>query len=258
MLKLENIYFKIREKSILHNISLAFEPGKIHMILGPNGSGKTSLLKIASGQIDAHQGKVFYDQGLLGQINLKQLATYRGYLSQQNNIPFPLKVAELVTMGRYPHYDFQPTKNDLEIVQAVTDKLDINHLTQRDYTTLSGGEQQRVQFARVLAQIWETKEDTIRYLFLDEPLNNLDIQYQKYLLETIKSLVTSNLVIIMIIHDINWAFAYADEVYFMKEGALYAHGNPLQIIDEQLIANVFNIASKIIQVPNQPHPVVVY
>jgi iron complex transport system ATP-binding protein len=258
MLKLENIYYNIREKSILDNINLTFEPGKIHMILGPNGSGKTSLLKIASGQVDAHQGKVWYAQGLLSQIDLKQIATYRGYLSQQNNIPFPLKVEALVSMGRYPHFDFQPSKKDVEIVQEVIEKLDIKHLTKRDYTTLSGGEQQRVQFARVLAQIWETKEGTIRYLFLDEPLNNLDMQYQKYLLETIKSLITSNLVIIMIIHDLNWAFAYADEVYFMKEGQLFANGHPLKIVDELLISNVFNIASKIIQVPNQPHPVVVY
>jgi iron complex transport system ATP-binding protein len=258
MLKLENIYYNIREKNILDNINLTFEPGKIHMILGPNGSGKTSLLKIASGQVDAHQGKVWYEQGLLSQIDLKQIATYRGYLSQQNNIPFPLKVEALVSMGRYPHFDFQPSKKDVEIVQEVLEKLDIKHLTQRDYTTLSGGEQQRVQFARVLAQIWETKEGTIRYLFLDEPLNNLDMQYQKYLLETIKSLITTNLVIIMIIHDLNWAFAYADEVYFMKDGSIYANGHPLKIVDEPLISNVFNIASKIIQVPNQPHPVVVY
>lgn len=258
MLKLEEIYYNIRGKKILQNIHLQFEPGKIHMILGPNGSGKTSLLKIASGQIDNYQGKVLYDQKSIREIDLSELAKYRGYLSQQNNIPFPLKVSELVSMGRYPHFEFQPSKKDNEIVQEVSEKLAIQHLSQRDYTTLSGGEQQRVQFARVLAQIWESKENQNRYLFLDEPLNNLDIQFQKYLLETIRSLITSNLVVIMIVHDINWALAYANEVYFMKEGHLVANGNPLHIINEELMQKVFDIQCKIIQIPGQSNPVVVY
>lgn len=258
MLKLEEIYYNIRGKKILQNIHLQFEPGKIHMILGPNGSGKTSLLKIASGQIDNYQGKVLYDQKSIREIDLSELAKFRGYLSQQNNIPFPLKVSELVSMGRYPHFEFQPSKKDNEIVQEVSEKLAIQHLSQRDYTTLSGGEQQRVQFARVLAQIWESKENQNRYLFLDEPLNNLDIQFQKYLLEAIRSLITSNLVVIMIVHDINWALAYANEVYFMKEGHLVANGNPLHIINEELMQKVFDIQCKIVQVPGQSNPVVVY
>ena len=258
MLKLEEIYFNIRGKKILQDIHLQFEPGKIHMILGPNGSGKTSLLKIASGQLEATQGTVFYDQKAIHEIDLSDLAKYRGYLSQQNNIPFPIKVSELVSMGRYPHFEFQPSKKDNEIVQEVSEKLAIQHLFQRDFTTLSGGEQQRVQFARVLAQIWESKENKIRYLFLDEPLNNLDIQYQKYLLETIKSIVSSNLVVIMIVHDINWALAYADEVYFFNEGRLIANGDPIRIINERLIEEVFNVKSKIVQVPDQSYPVAVY
>jgi iron complex transport system ATP-binding protein len=258
MLKLEEIYYNIRGKKILQNIHLQFEPGKIHMILGPNGSGKTSLLKIASGQIDTYQGRVLYEQKSIREIDLSELAKYRGYLSQQNNIPFPLKVSELVSMGRYPHFEFQPSKKDNEIVQEVSEKLAIQHLSQRDYTTLSGGEQQRVQFARVLAQIWESNAATNRYLFLDEPLNNLDIQFQKYLLETIRSLITSNLVVIMIVHDINWALAYANEVYFMKEGHLVANGNPLHIINEELMQRVFDIQCKIVQVPGQSNPVVVY
>jgi iron complex transport system ATP-binding protein len=258
MLKLEEIYYTIRGKKILQNIQLQFEPSKIHMILGPNGSGKTSLLKIASGQIDSYQGKVLYNQNSVREIDLSELAKYRGYLSQQNNIPFPLKVSELVSMGRYPHFEFQPSKKDNEIVQEVSEKLAIQHLSQRDYTTLSGGEQQRVQFARVLAQIWESKENQNRYLFLDEPLNNLDIQFQKYLLETIKSLITPNLVVIMIVHDINWALAYANEVYFMKDGTLIANGGPLRIINEDLIQKVFDIQCKIVQVPGQSNPVVVY
>jgi iron complex transport system ATP-binding protein len=258
MLKLEEIYYTIGEKKILQNIHLQFESGKIHMILGPNGSGKTSLIKIASGQLIDYKGAIYYDQRDIKEIELNQLAKYRAYLSQQTNIPFPLKVSEVVEMGRYPHFDFQPSKYDMEIVEKVSNNLSIQHLSNRDFTSLSGGEQQRVQFARVLAQIWESKEERNRYLFLDEPLNNLDIQYQKYLLETIKSLITPNLTVIIVIHDINWALAYADIVYFMKEGELIDSGNPIQVINEQLIEKVFNINCKIVEVPHQANPLVVF
>jgi iron complex transport system ATP-binding protein len=146
----------------------------------------------------------------------------------------------------------------MEIVKEVIYKLEITHLQNRDFNTLSGGEQQRVQFARVLAQVWEKTGNNNRYLFLDEPLNNLDIQYQKYLLQTIRKFINTDIVVIMIVHDMNWALAYADKVYFLNEGALVAGGKPAEIITSQLIAEVFKIDAQIIKVPGQEHPVVTY
>ena len=258
MLKLQDINYTIGAKQILSGIQINFEPGKLHMILGPNGSGKTSLLKIASGQIQNYNGSVFYDNHLISQIPTATLATYRSYLSQQNNIPFPLTVAQLIQMGRYPHYSYEPTKNDFKVINEVVNKLEITHLLNRDFNTLSGGEQQRVQFARVLAQVWEKGTNNNRYLFLDEPLNNLDIQYQKYLLQTIREFIKEDLVVIMIVHDINWALAFADKVYFLNKGTLVAQGNPTEIINEKLIMEVFNITSKIISVPGQNYPLVCF
>jgi len=249
MLKLQDIHYKVGEKQILSNMNVQFAPGELHMIMGPNGSGKTSLIKIASGQIEKFSGQVLYDNQHLNEIPAATLATYRSYLSQQNNIPFPLKVSELIQMGRYPHYEYQASKKDMEIVKEVIDKLEITHLQNRDYNTLSGGEQQRVQFARVLAQVWEKVANNNRYLFLDEPLNNLDIQYQKYLLQTIRKFINADIVVIMIVHDMNWALAYADKVYFLNEGALVAGGKPAEIITSQLIAEVFKIDAQIIKVP---------
>lgn len=258
MLSLENISYSIRRKKILQNINVSFEPGKIHMILGPNGSGKTSLLKIASGQMASYQGEIKYDQNELRQISFQDLAKYRAYLSQQNNIPFPIKVAELIAMGRYPHFEFQPSAKDFEIVDEVCTLVGINHLLERDYNTLSGGEQQRVQFARVLSQIWKPKEQKQQYLFLDEPLNNLDIQYQKYLLDTLQSIISPQLTVIMVVHDLNWAFEYAKEVYFMKEGELMTHGAPEKIINETLIQQVFNINCRILKTPELDYPVLIF
>jgi iron complex transport system ATP-binding protein len=258
MLNLQNINFTIGDKMILSNVNASFTAGQLHMIMGPNGSGKTSLMKIASGQIENFQGHVTYDNLSIKEITTASLATYRSYLSQQNHIPFPLKVIELIQMGRYPHYEYQASKKDFDIIHEVIDQLSIKHLQNRDFNTLSGGEQQRVQFARVLAQVWEKVANNNRYLFLDEPLNNLDIQYQKYLLQTIRKFINADIVVIMIVHDINWAQAYADKVYFLKEGSLVASGKPAEIITSQLIAEVFKIDAQIIKIPGQEHPVVTY
>jgi iron complex transport system ATP-binding protein len=258
MLKLQDIYYSIADKQILYNINVQFNTGQIHMILGPNGSGKTSLIKIASGQFENFKGSVQYDNELIQKIGTSSLAKYRSYLSQQNHIPFPLKVVELIQMGRYPHYEYQASKKDYEIVQAVVEQLEIKHLIDRDFSTLSGGEQQRVQFARVLTQVWEKANSQNRYLFLDEPLNNLDIQYQKYLLQTIKKFVNDDIAVIMVVHDINWALAYADKVYFLQDGNLIAQGNPIEIINADLIRKVFKIDAQLINVSGQLHPIISY
>ncbi len=256
MLKLQNINYTIGSNHILNSINVNFAPGELHMILGPNGSGKTSLLKIASGQIENFNGLVWYDDMALNEINTATLATFRSYLSQQNNIPFPIKAIELIQMGRYPHYEYQATKKDYDIIHAVIDQLAITHLKNRDFNTLSGGEQQRVQFARVLAQVWEKSKNNNRYLFLDEPLNNLDIQYQKYLLQTIRSIISEDIAVIMIVHDINWALAFSDKVYFLQNGNLIANGNPIEIITPELIQEVFKIDAKLISIPGQKYPIV--
>jgi iron complex transport system ATP-binding protein len=179
MLKLDNISFQIGKKCILNDINLSFEPGRISMILGPNGSGKSSLLKIFSGAESNFNGKVYYDGIDLTTISNESLAKKRAVLSQQSHLQFPLQVKEVVMMGRYPHFSFQPTKQDEEIYVEVISKLKLNHLQNRNYLTLSGGEKQRVHFARVLAQLWSIPENENRYLFLDEPLNSLDINFQQ-------------------------------------------------------------------------------
>ncbi len=258
MLKLQDIHYNIGGKQILSNVNVQFTPGHLHMILGPNGSGKTSLMKIASGQIEKFQGLVSYDNLSIKEITTAALATYRSYLSQQNNIPFPIKVIELIQMGRYPHYEYQATTKDYEIIHEIIDQLEINHLQNRDFNTLSGGEQQRVQFARVLAQVWDKTLGKNRFLFLDEPLNNLDIQFQKYLLQTIQKFISDDMVVIMVVHDINWALAYADKVYLLKEGNLVAQGKPTEVITSSLIANVFNVNVQIINIPGQKHPIVAF
>ncbi len=257
MLKLNNISFSVGRKTILHDISVSFEPGKVHMILGPNGSGKSSLLKIFSGETKTFSGEVLYDNIKIESIPTLDLAKKRAVLSQQPHLQFPLRVDEVVMMGRYPHFNLQPTSQDRLICHEVMKLLGIDDMSERDYLTLSGGEKQRVQYARVLAQIWNTPSEGFRYLFLDEPLNSLDIKYQQEFLQLARSFMDEKTVVVIIIHDINLAIRFGDALHFMKNGRLISSGKTGDILSSELIDHVFDIRSQIINAPSGK-PLVMY
>lgn len=258
MLKTENIYYSVEKKLILNGISAEFKPGEFSMILGPNGSGKSSFLKIFSGEISVYGGSVLYNDHKIGKIKKEELAKYRSVMSQQPELSFPLTVDEVVMMGRYPHFTFNPGKKDEHICNEVMERMNLSSFKERNYLTLSGGEKQRVQYARVLAQIWEKPKTGSRYLFLDEPLASLDINYQQEFLQIAREFTKEDTVLIAVIHDINLAIHYADKLFFLKEGALVASGKPKEIVNEDLIEKVFNVRSTIINNPFTGNPLVVF
>jgi iron complex transport system ATP-binding protein len=241
MLRAENISLKLGQKCILESIHLKWEPGKFHVLLGPNGSGKSSLLKILAGDMAPTSGKVYYKEHALKELSIEKLAQQRAVLSQKSMVQFPLSVKEVVLMGRYPHFDFQPNAFDESIVDKALEKLDLIGLKERNYNSLSGGEQQRVQFARILSQIWETENGATRYLLLDEPLNNLDLKYQRDLLETAQSLLNPNTVLIAVLHDINLAMRYGQQLVFMKEGRVVVNGLMASDLTPELMYEVFDV-----------------
>ena len=257
MLKLDNISYQIRKKSILGGINLTFEPGKISMILGHNGSGKSSLLKIFSGAERHFNGKVYYNGTDLSSISNETLAKKRAVLSQQSQLQFPLSVKDVVMMGRYPHFSFQPSKEDEEIGEEVISKMQLKHLQNRNYLTLSGGEKQRVHFARVLAQLWSIPENENRYLFLDEPLNSLDINFQQEFLQIAKSFINPQTIIVAIVHDINLAIRFSDQVSFLKNGKVVSSGIPNDIVNPEILEDVFNVKTMVIKHPSGDYPLVV-
>lgn len=258
MLSISNTKYTIGHTHIINGISINFEPGKFHVIVGPNGSGKSTFLKIFSGEIKPQQGMVQYDNTPLLQLDKIALAQRRAVMSQQPELHFPLAVSEVVMMGRYPHFNYNPTKKDESICEAAMAKLEVTHFANRNYLTLSGGEKQRVQFARVLAQVWETPSAGSRYLFLDEPISSLDIHYQHQFLQIAKQLTSENIVLIAVLHDLNLSIQYADNMVFMKEGRIQANGKPADIITAELIHSVFNIPVSVIDNPVSPKPLVVY
>ena len=258
MLSTKGIQYSIGKNHILKGISAEFLPGELAMIVGPNGSGKSTFLKIFSGEINKFDGQVLYDDVSIQSISKEELATRRAVMSQQTELGFPLTVEEVVMMGRYPHFTFNPGAKDHSICNEVMVKMDLEAFKERNYTTLSGGEKQRVQYARVLSQIWDDPGQGCRYLFLDEPLNNLDIAYQQDFLQVANALKNKNTVLVAVMHDLNLAIQYADKLLFFKEGALAACGKPKDLITEELIRQVFNVSTHIINNPVTNQPLVIY
>ena len=160
-------------------------------------------------------------------------------------------------MGRYPHFSFQPANQDYEICEEVISKLKLNHLQNRNYLTLSGGEKQRVHFGRVLAQLWRIPENENRYLFLDEPLNSLDINFQQEFLQIAKSFINTQTIIVAIVHDINLAVRFSDQVSFLKNGKVVASGIPNDIVNKEILEDVFGVKTMVINHPIGDYPLVV-
>ena len=258
MISAEQIKYSVGTKNILNNISVKFLPGTCNLIIGPNGSGKSTLIKLLSGEINNFDGQLSYNGSDIKNLTKLALAASRAVLSQQTELSFPMTVEEVVLLGRNPHFEFNPSKKDIEIVKEVMALLDLNSFIYRNYQTLSGGEKQRVHYARVLAQIWEIPKGEQRYLFLDEPLNNLDIYYQQIFLSIAVSLLNDTTTLIGVVHDINIALRYADQLFFLKEGALIKNGAPEKIVDAILIKEVFNIDTQLMLHPSTGKPVVLF
>jgi iron complex transport system ATP-binding protein len=258
MISIKNIHYSIGKINIIKDISLAILPGEFTMILGTNGSGKSTLLKLFSSALNPTSGEIFYNDENLSLIKNVTIAKRRAVLSQRTDIHFPITAKEIVMMGRYPHFNFSPNKNDEDIVQEVMQLMDVEKFAERNYLTLSGGEKQRVQFARALAQIWNTDTETISYLFMDEPLTGLDIHYQLSFLKIATSLLHKNLILVAVMHDINLAMQYADKLIFLKDGTLAAMGKPNEIVNPTLIENVFNVQASFIDTLDKKNRVVVF
>jgi iron complex transport system ATP-binding protein len=250
MLEVKNVSYKIGEHQILENISASFEPGKLTMIIGPNGSGKSTLLKIISNEISDYSGSVHYDKKLLTRKDTGTISKIRAVLSQESELSFPLTVEEVVMMGRYPHFDLRPSKKDTEICHQALKRMKMDSFHERNYLTLSGGEKQRVHFARVMAQIWEQPEDKYRYLLLDEPIASLDLNYQHEFLKITKEVAKLNTVTIAVIHDINLALQYADSVLVINKGKVVAAGNPQEVITAKTLWEIYNINCRLVQDSN--------
>lgn len=245
MIKISNLGYHIRDKWLVKGLDYEFESGKIHMLCGPNGAGKSTLLKLLALEKKPHTGSIQYEGQAVDYNDRLKYAKQRAVLSQHTDIGFPMMVSEIIMMGRYPHFQSNPTKNDHKVCEEVIETLGLQAFRNRNYLTLSGGEQQRVQFARVLTQLWDIPADSPRLLLLDEPISSLDLRHQFDFLHELKQFMDNRTTVIAILHDLNLALNYGDEALLLNKGQLFTGGKPSAVLNPENIRTVFQVQSEI-------------
>lgn len=233
----EDIQVGFHVRQILKGISIDSGNKELVGIIGPNGSGKSTLLKCIYRVLKADAGAVYLDGEELYSMNAKSSAKKMAVVAQHNYYNFDFSVREVVLMGRAPHKKALERDNakDYQIVEEALQRVQMEQFADRSFSTLSGGEQQRVILARALAQ--QTPA-----LILDEPTNHLDITHQIMLMELVKTL---DVTVISAIHDLNIAAAYCDRIYILKDGVLEACGTPAEVLTTEMIKKIYKVDAEV-------------
>jgi len=251
MLSAENVTYRVGNKVLMDDISVDFEPGKLNLIIGPNGAGKSTLIKILCNHIKPNTGAVTLGGKNIQDYTSLELGKIRAVLSQNIDLTFPLKVWEVVMMGRYPHFSMKPAGLDERACEEAMEFFDVSELSERDYTTLSGGEKQRVHFARVLAQIWYPVPGSCRYLIMDEPLTFLDVYFQFQFMHKVLEILKSNdIVVIGVVHDLNLTAKFAHHIVLIHQGKILAKGSKREVFTKEHIEKVYRLSPVIVMDDN--------
>ncbi|MBU5312431.1 ABC transporter ATP-binding protein [Tissierella carlieri] len=239
----KNLQVKYGDKVVLKDANFKVNNGEIVTIIGPNGSGKTTLIKALSRCIKSHSGDIYLDGKDIYQIPTKKIAREVAILPQVKNVSADVTIENLVSYGRYPHLGFgkRIKKDDRDIIHWAIEKTGLIKLRDRYIATLSGGERQRAWIAMALAQ-------KPKILILDEPTTYLDISYQLEVLELVKELNESlGITVIMVLHDLNQAARYSDNIYVLRDGQICECGKPNNILQTKMLKDVFRIEAHIYQ-----------
>ncbi|CAH0529874.1 iron ABC transporter ATP-binding protein [Vibrio hippocampi] len=235
MIKVNGLSKKYDDKYVVKNASALFPLGEVTSIIGPNGAGKSTLLSMASRLTQSDAGTVVIGDKPLSQWDTQELAKHLAVLRQSNNINMRFTVRELVSFGRFPYSQGRLNEEDHRIVDAALEQLEIAYIQDRFIDQLSGGQRQMAFIAMVVAQ------DT-DYVFLDEPLNNLDIRHSVDMMNSLKRLAhEQNKAIVIVIHDINFASCYSDNIIAMKQGEVVISGRKSDVIQEPILSEIYDI-----------------
>jgi len=255
MLEAVDIVFRAGQRALLDRVSAAFGPGRLHLIIGPNGAGKSTFVRVLARLLRPQAGRVVYGDADAARWSDRELARRRAVLSQAVEVAFPIPVHELVMMGRYPHFRGRPGPMDERIRDEVMRYFDVGDMADRSYGTLSGGERQRVNFARVLAQIWQPLAGAARYLFLDEPLTFLDIRHQLDFMTKVRTFASqSDVVVVGVVHDLNLAARFADRLLLVHRGRILADGSTREVLTEAHLRTAFAVRPIVLTDPETGAP----
>ena len=255
MLSLRDVHTAPWGANLLREINFDLDPGCVLGVVGPNGSGKTSLLNTIAGDTPLQRGGLCVAGRHLPGWPRRELARNMAYLQQLSLLNFPYTVEEVILLGRIPHET--GTSLDAEILQEVLQLTDTGHLQDRLYTQLSGGEKQRVQLARIFSQIWHSESLEGKLLLLDEPTAALDIQHQQSTCTAIRELADKGCAVVVVIHDFNAIAAIADQLIALHRGRQYVHGTPRDVFTESLFRDVFTADVVIGEHPYRDQPMII-
>ncbi len=259
MLQAKQISFAFTAQTVLDQVSLAVPIGKVTCIIGPNAAGKSSLLKLLAGEHTAQVGEVRLNDKLLAHYERRELARQRAVISQHSNLVFGFRVAQVVQMGCFPDQGQLSQADEAHIVSSAMREAHVLNLANRNYTTLSGGEKQRVQFARALAQLWKPiyKHPAPSYLLMDEPTASLDLFHQHHVLQMARALTQKQVGVCVVLHDLNLAARYADHIVMLNHGRVVASGLPIEVLQPSIIQQVYGVRVSMLPHPDHQHLVIV-
>ncbi len=243
----------------LDDISLDVPAGSCTAIIGPNGAGKSTLLDLLAGRSRADSGTVTFGGRPIADWAAVDLATRRAFLPQSLEVAFPIRVMDLVRLGRSPYHGRTAAQDDRAAAETALRLTDAWHLRDRSYQRISGGERQRVQLARVIAQIWRPaqQDGEPRMLLLDEPTASLDPGHRLAVMRLLRDLTMAGIGVVLAMHDLNDAARFADRVVLLHQGRILSEGGPEDAMQAEVLTSAYGAEAQIIHTADAA-PVIVF
>lgn len=255
MIDIKNLSYKIKDKEIVKDATLSCKEGQITALLGANGAGKSTLLKLLSAELAQQSGQISINGKELAKYSTLELAQKRSVMPQNVDLNFDFTALEVVLMGRSAHNAGIDSEADKKIALNCLAEVECEHLKDRSFTTLSGGEKQRITLARVLAQIAEVDKPI---LLMDEPIANLDPEHQQAAMKSAKRRAAEGATVFLILHDFNIAANYADKIYIINHGEITYSGSAEEVFQKQIIKENFNVDIELITHPKTGKPQLIF
>ena len=244
-----HVTYRVGSTTILDDVSIEVAYGRLLALVGPNGAGKSSLLRVLTGDAHPAPGEVLMDGAPMRALSPRELSRRRAVLPQEDQVAFAFTAREVIEMGRSPWIGTDRADLDIDVMSRAIQRADVGHLLDREVPSLSGGERARVSLARVLAQ------DTA-VVMLDEPTAALDLRHQEDVLGTARDLARDGRAVVVVLHDLSLAAAYADDVAMVDRGTVAAHGSPQTVLTQDRVAEIYGTRVRVVADPDTGRPLI--